>query len=272
MKKTKIIALIIPIFMIVVSFTALFNSNVNYDTNNLNTIPFSIPSGFTSYNVGINVKNYTIPNEFYNFTGYAGGSSGNNIITKYSPTHTLTDYYYGTNGELDRYIFENKQYKSLTPFLEPSWNTTNMLMPDQLTNGSIDIIGDINDNNNHVQFDYYNLYNNTNIKYTTTINYETNLISYSFSDNYFYWSYGGSISELYNVWINLTTYHYYYLNVSEYNWNSVNYFNAGNSWFMSQNDKNNNTNDILIMRYSASSNSFVESNIYSNSDTSTANF
>ena len=272
MKKTKIIALIIPIFMIVVSFTALFNSNVNYDTNNLNTIPFSIPSGFTSYNVGINVKNYTIPNEFYNFTGYAGGSSGNNIITKYSPTHTLTDYYYGTNGELDRYIFENKQYKPLTPFLEPSWNTTNMLMPDQLTNGSINIIGDINDNNNHVQFDYYNLYNNTNIKYTTTINYETNLISYSFSDNYFYWSYGGSISELYNVWINLTTYHYYYLNVSEYNWNSVNYFNAGNSWFMSQNDKNNNTNDILIMRYSASSNSFVESNIYSNSDTSTANF
>ena len=221
-----------------------------------------VPAGFGVYTIPIIVKNYTIPNDYYNYTGYVEASTPNVISTKYTPAHTLMAYYYGTNGELDSYNYKTGQFTPLTSFLKPNATSMYILVPNQLTNGSINIIGDVYNDSGKVEFDYYNFYNNTNVEYLTSISFKSHVLGLSFSDNYFYFSYDPTGSELYNTWINLTTYKYYYLNFSTYDVNSVNYFNAGKSWFFTQNQVSNATLETTIFNYSEVANSFEAYNIY----------
>ena len=51
----------------------------------------AVQSNYTTYNIPIIVNNYTIPDANYNISGM-GTSTPYNVITKHSPTHTLTEY------------------------------------------------------------------------------------------------------------------------------------------------------------------------------------
>ena len=228
------------------------------------------PIAYTPYTVNIIVKNYTLPYDFYNYSSFDMGGFGNVIITKYSPTHTLTAYYYGSNNKLDKYIFKTEQFIPLSSFLRSESDLYYILVPNQLLNNSISGIGDINVNNGYVEYDYYNLYNNTNTENTTSILNQTTDVSISFADNYFYYSYATNTNtQLYNVWINMTTHKYYYLNYTILGWNSVDYFNAGKSWMLSETVKANDTIANYVMEYSKSSNSFVEQTMFTQSNADT---
>ena len=263
MNKKKIIALVIPIFMITVSFIVLFNGNPNANFTN-NVISYSIPSSFSTYSIPIDVKNYTLPYYDYNISSDYYGS--NSIITKYSPTHTLTAYYYGSNGELDEYIFSSGDFKVLSSFSTPEKTNGQILYPVQLTNNSVNGVGAVSNNAGDIEFEYYNFYTNILKEFNTSFNTTIALhqSSMAFNDNYFYLSNATNGNELYNKWINMTNDKYYYLNITITGWNSVSYFNYGNSWIMEDNDLSTLENTNYIMNFSSSSNSFVEHTIYSN--------
>ena len=99
----KIIISIVVFIMIFSSFVVLFNYNpINNKGNSV--IPFEIAPSYTSYTIPIIVKNYTIPQVDYNVST-SDGAMTDYFLTKYSPTHTLTYYYYSTSGTINEYIF-----------------------------------------------------------------------------------------------------------------------------------------------------------------------
>ena len=267
MNKKMIIVSIIVFIMIFSSFVILSDYKPINNTEN-NIEPFAIGSGLNTYTIPIIVKNYTIPDVYYNYTN--AQASANYVLTKYSPTHTLTYYYYSTSGTINEYILKTGQLIELSSAPKPYENSAlGLFYPNQLTNLSIDGFGYIINDTGYIEFDYYNLYNNTNNLYLSSIKMPANLnsLSATFSDNYYYFSNETSGNELGNVWINMTTHHYYYLNISVPDWNSVNYFNYGHSWLLSSNDATNNTVYFYNMYYSKTTNNFSVNYIYSNKDT-----
>ena len=269
MNKKLIISIVIFI-MIFSSFIVLFNYNNVNSENNINikrnnVIPFEVAPSFISNTIPIIVKNYTIPQVNYNIST-TNGAMTDYFLTKYSPTHTLTYYYYSTSGTIDEYIFNTGQVISLGSAPKPwGYAFIGYFYPNQLVNLSVSGFGYVSNDNNFVEFNYYNLYNNTLNSYVSNISISLTHSNPTFNvgDNYFYFS---SLTSgiLNNIWVNMTTYKYYYLNYSAPDWNSISYFNAGKAWLFTSNNPTLNNVNYTVMTYSSSSNSFVKTIVISN--------
>ena len=230
---------------------------INNNVSSINTINNNaLTSGFTSYTIPIEYKNYTLPQYDYNLTDIQHPKS-NTVLTKYSPTHTLTAYYYGNKQSLYRYVIDNGSFTNLTSFVNLSSSYDNILEPIVLQNNSVVGVGGIGFSGTDVEYDYYSLTNNTNYKYITSIT-STNQVSYYFTNNVFYWSYTSSNNgTLYNTWINLYSHKYFYLNFSiPDGWNTIAYSSYLNAYLMNSNNATSHTNVYYYVYYNSSVNNY----------------
>ena len=227
------------------------------------------PSGFTSYNVNVMYANYTLPNYKLNYSSDNTGSDA--VITKYSPTHTLTAYYFGVGDYLDRYVFKNGTYTQLAFMGNPDTKDNIVLYPNQLANGSIAGIGFITYISTETTYwiaSYYNLYNNTEIYKETNIpvgSQNQMSIAYTGIGNSLtlYFS-NATSSEIWNTWYNIYQNKYYYINTSIPDWNSVGYSPLANFYFMQNNVVANSTSEWWIYKYNSTIDNYQLTYSYSN--------
>ena len=253
MKFKRIYVMFIIGIFLTSGLSLLVMNNVNTNNSISND---ALTSGFTSYTIPIEYKNYTLPQYDYNLTDIQHPKS-NTVLTKYSPTHTLTAYYYGNKQSLYRYVIDNGSFTNLSSFVSLSSSYDNILEPIILQNNSVVGIGGIGFSGTDVEYDYYSLTNNTNYKYITSIT-GTNQVSYYFTNNVFYWSYTSSNNgTLYNTWINLYSHKYFYLNFSIPNgWNTIAYSSYLNAYLMNSNNATSHTNVYYYVYYNSSVNNY----------------
>ena len=253
MKFKRIYVMFIIGIFLTSGLSLLVMNNVNTNNSISND---ALTSGFTSYTIPIEYKNYTLPQYDYNLTDIQHPKS-NTVLTKYSPTHTLTAYYYGNKQSLYRYVIDNGSFTNLSSFVSLSSSYDNILEPIILQNNSVVGIGGIGFSGTDVEYDYYSLTNNTNYKYITSIT-GTNQVSYYFTNNVFYWSYTSSNNgTLYNTWINLYSHKYFYLNFSIPNgWNTIAYSSYLNAYLMNSNNATSHTNIYYYVYYNSSANNY----------------